>query len=150
MASGGKISMAHSHEHFDHTADMGLRCWGDTREEVVRAAIEALYAAIGELKLSNEPDERAPFRFESRDPDPAMRLRDLLAELLLRFECEGRRLGHACTLTFDDEALRLEGFLWPLDEADSHPTHEVKAVTYHDLELRRRDDGWEATVIVDI
>ena len=30
------------------------------------------------------------------------------------------------------------------------PPHVVKAVTYHRLSLDQRDDGWHATVVLDV
>ena len=38
----------------------------------------------------------------------------------------------------------------PFDPAVHTLVHEIKAVTQHELDVRRSATGWEATLIVDI
>ena len=38
----------------------------------------------------------------------------------------------------------------PIDPARHMLSHEVKAITYHELKVEPTDDGWLAEVIVDI
>ena len=38
----------------------------------------------------------------------------------------------------------------PIDSSRHQLDHEIKAITYHELQVRQRADGWFAQVIVDI
>jgi SHS2 domain-containing protein len=51
---------------------------------------------------------------------------------------------------FDDRRLAARAATAAVDHERSDFAHEVKAITYHELEVRRTADGFEARVIVDI
>ena len=137
-------------ELFDHTADMGIRVFAPTLPELIQPAGEALYSVIGELATSGEP---VPMDFDLSAPDrhdPALLLRDYLAELLLLFERDQRVVTHANVSRFDVERLTVAAQAALLDERRTIYHREVKAVTYHELAIRKTADGYEATFIVDI
>ena len=140
--------MSSGYQLFDHTADMGLRVWAADLPGLIAPATEALYAAIGELHV--RADESRPTRIRLEGGDPAALLRDYLAELLLRFECEKRIVVDFERIAFDERHLDVAAAEAPLDEKRCRFAREVKAVTYHDLGIRRTDEGVEATVIIDI
>ena len=133
-------------EHFDHTADMGVRVWAPTMVGLIEPAAEGLYAAIGDL-ASTGPTQ--PFSFDRRG-EPAMMLRDFLNELLILFERDRRRLLGYERIEFDDAHLAVTASSALLDEEQSALYREVKAITYHELSVRRIDGGFEAVFIVDI
>ena len=87
---------------------------------------------------------------EAEADSPAVLLRDYLGELLLRFERDGRVVTSVRTLEFGDESLKADVHTERLDKARSRLHREVKAVTYHELDLRETEEGFEATIIVDI
>ncbi len=127
-------------ELIDHTGDVGI---------VVRApSLEALYAeAAGAMFsiLADAPDpkprERRTFAV-SPDPDA---LREFLSDLLYRFSVD-----HEMYVAFRPAAGTVEGGWEPYEPA-RHPLRtELKAVTWHQLELAREGDGWRAQVIFDV
>ncbi|MFQ5807782.1 MAG: archease [Phycisphaerae bacterium] len=134
-------------ELFDHTADIGVRVFASSLPELVRPAGEGLYAVIGELVPAGEP--RAA-RFDFRDHDPPFLLRDYLAELLLLFECDRRIMTTLDVEAFWAGRLAVAGESRAVNKASSLFHHEVKAITYHELGIRSRPGGYEATYIVDI
>jgi SHS2 domain-containing protein len=139
--------MEASFELFDHTADMGVRAYAPTVDEIIPVAAEGFYATIGDLVSG--ADEQL-FEFRSRGPEPEMLLRDFLTELLILFECERRRISKFEHVHFADSRLEVQASAAVVDEERSSYHREVKAVTYHDLGLRPIPGGYEATFIVDI
>ncbi|MBI4718841.1 MAG: archease [Planctomycetes bacterium] len=134
-------------ELFDHTADMGLRVFAPTLAQLIDPAGQALYAVIGELAAGEEARE---FEFDSRGSAAALLLRDYLTELLILFERESRIVVSPRVSAFDEGRLAVRGQVHRVDEARSVYNREVKAITYHELDIRRERGGYVATVIVDI
>jgi SHS2 domain-containing protein len=139
--------MTPGHELFDHTADVGVRAFAPSLPELVRVAGEGLYSVIGELRPQGEP---RPERFEFTDGDEPMLLRDYLSELLLIFERDHRMVTDVSVETFEPGCLRATGQSRAVDRDASLLDREVKAVTYHGLEINRIDEGYETRYIVDI
>lgn len=129
---------------------MGMRVSAATLAELVTPAVSGLYAMIGEL-VPDARSEPEVFGFEAESPDdPAMDLRDLLNELLFTFEHERRMVVPPFDVEFSENHLRFEAPTRLVDPNASAFHREVKAVTYHELGIRRLADGYEATIIVDI
>lgn len=136
-----------SFEHFDHTADMGLRIRAATLPALIEPAGRALYAAIGEL-VPGEPADPATFNLTGTDA--AGILREFLAELLHLVESEGRIATAIDVTQFDEHALIASAQTANLNPDKTDFRREVKAITYHELNIRPIPGGVEATVIVDI
>lgn len=134
-------------EFFDHTADLGVRVRATSLAELARTAVDAFYATIGTLEVAGPGPARA---LEFRGDDPAVLLRDLLAELLTLFESERRKLTEAVVDVFEPPRLVVRGAACAIDAPRCEFRREVKAVTYHELELRPVADGFEFVFIVDI
>jgi SHS2 domain-containing protein len=135
------------YEHFEHTADLGLRVRAPDLNMLFAEAAEALSAAIVEDVTAIEP--REPLAVRISGTDRAYLLFDWLRELLYRFDAE-RRLFRRFEVTVREDGL--EGTAWgePYD-AERHPlSHEVKAITYHGLMAEQIGGEWLAEVIVDI
>ncbi len=133
------------YEHFEHTADLGLRVVADDLERLFEDAARGLMAmVVEETPIEGEPVE---IRIEGRRHD--WLLFDWLSELLFRIDSRGERLGNFA-VRLDERGLTGRAVAEPLD-ADRHRLlHEVKAITYHGLSVEQTDEGWRAEVIVDI
>lgn len=135
------------YEHFEHTADLGLRARAPDLNALFAEAAEALFAAIVEDPTTVEPREACRFRIDGMDR--AYLLFDWLKELLYRFDAELRLFSR-----FDVQVAPngLEATAWgePYDPARHPLSHEVKAITYHGLRVEPANGGWLAEVIVDI
>lgn len=133
-------------EFFEHTADVGIRAWGPTLEAAFAEAARGLVAnmvdvsqakTVGEarLEVEAESDERLLYRF--------------LEDVLFLFQTE------LWVVTDVDVAIPAPGRLvarvmGEKYEAARHGhVHEIKAITFHDLEVRREPRP-EVRVIVDI
>jgi len=135
------------YEIFDHTADAGIRIFAPTLAELLEPAAEGLYAVIGETAIGARSRRVS---FDLSGSDAALLLRDYLAELLFLFEHEGVVIRTPLVSTFDAARLAADADAFRVDVKRSVFLREVKAITYHELEIRSVPGGVEATVIVDI
>jgi SHS2 domain-containing protein len=135
------------YELFDHTADMGIRVRAASLAELLAPAGEALYAVIGEVVAGSDAD---PVTFDLAGTEPPLLYRDYLAELLVLFERDARRVTTLAASVFEEQHLRVTARTANVDQTRSLLLREVKAITYHMLGLRSIPGGYEATVIVDI
>lgn len=135
------------YELFDHTADIGIRAWAPTMAGLLQPAAEGLYAVIGELEASGAARPRT---WELADAEPAVLLRDYLAELVVLFEQERRIATEHDVETFGGGRLVVTASTRAVDPDRSAYHREVKAVTYHALDIAEIPGGYEATIIVDI
>jgi len=151
IASGLKVStmrtMEPSYEIFDHTADAGIRVFAPTLAGLLAPAGDGLYAVIGEL-VAGDPCESIGFDLEGSDA--AVLLRDYLNELLILFEQDLLCVYRPNVERFDDHHLVVSAQAFPVDRDRSTFHREVKAITYHELDIRTIPGGYEATIIVDI
>jgi len=147
-ARRGMIPIVQSgYELFDHTADMGIRVRAATPVELLQPAADGLYAVIGELVSA---DDSEGVRFDLKANDRAALLRDFLNELLILFERDRRMLVAIDSVDFSDSYLKATVRISRVDVERSVYLREVKAITYHELSIRPIDNGFEATLIVDI
>jgi SHS2 domain-containing protein len=135
------------YEHFEHTADLGLRVRAPDVNALFTEAGAALFAAIVDELETVRPDRRLDVEIAGADLEYL--LFDWLRELLYRFDAE-----HLLLARFEVSVGRdgLKGSAWgePIDPARHVLSHEVKAITYHGLRVERDGDCWAAEVIVDI
>jgi SHS2 domain-containing protein len=139
--------MEPSFELFDHTADIGIRVRAATLPELLAPAAEGLYAVIGEVMAGAEAD---PISLDLTGAEPPSLLRDYLGELLVLFDRDDRRVILLDNPTFDKQRLKVTARTANVDQDRSVLIREVKAITYHELDIRSIPGGYEAAIIVDI
>lgn len=136
-----------SFELFDHTADVGITVRAPTMPALLRPAAVGLYHVIGELRTAGKATVKV-IEFTGSDP-PAM-LCDFLTDLLIYFERDHLRAVGLEDVQFTEDHLHARCTFLPVDMEGSSFSREVKAITYHELDVYEVADGWEARVIVDI
>lgn len=135
------------YELFEHTADLGLRIRAENLATLFEEAATCLMSAIVEDPSRIEP--RESFELSIAGDDREYLLFDWLRELLYRFEADKWLLAKSAVQTNESG---LTATIWgePLDVSRHQLSHEVKAITYHELKVEPTDGGWLAEVIVDI
>jgi SHS2 domain-containing protein len=135
------------YEHFAHTADVGIHARGSTVEELFEETARGLFALLVANPESIRPAQTLSVELEGTDL--SYLLFDWLGELLYAFDV---RRFLACAWEVSIDGARLQGVARgeTNDPQRHHLDHEVKAITYHALDVHRAEEGWEATVIVDI
>jgi len=139
--------MEPAYELFDHTADMGIRVRAATLPELLAPAGEGLYSVIGNVVAG---EEAGPAGFDLTGRESAELLRDYLAELLILLERNHRVVTAVDPSIYTEHRLAVTVQTGRLDGKRSSLLREVKAITYHELDIRLIPGGYEATLIVDI
>ena len=135
------------YEIFDHTADMGKRVVAPTMSALLAPAKDGLYAMIGEF--ATEGAEQT-LEINLMGDDPSIMLRDFLDELLVMFDRDKRIAVALDDAALSDDGLRAAVRTRAIDEDRCVFLREVKAITYHALDIVSVPGGFQATVIVDI
>jgi SHS2 domain-containing protein len=144
----------------EHTADLGMEVRASSLERLFGRAATGMMALVRDTDRGDRPasaDSPAPapvqsaeervIELERGNADVAGLLVRWLRELLYLQEVEGFVYGEAEFERLDASGLRARV------RADPNPApaiRELKGVTYHGLEVERRDDAWRARVIFDI
>ncbi len=135
------------HELFEHTADLGLRAIASSLNALFAEMAECLFSAIIEDASSIQPTISDTIDIPGDDRE--FLLFDWLRELLRRFEMDGMLYRHF-DVTVREDGLSATIHGEPVDRSRHLLSHEVKAITYHELKIEESADGWLAEVIVDI
>jgi SHS2 domain-containing protein len=139
--------MSVGYELVDHTADIGVRLWGPTAEEVFEQAALALFSLVCDpLQVDDMQSVDVELEAESRD----LLLAAWLNELLYVFETRRLVLTQFDILELGERTLRARVTGEPLDTTRHIMCGGVKAATLHELSLERRDDHWEGFVLLDV
>ena len=135
------------YELFEHTADLGLRARAPDLDTLFAEAAACLFSAVVEDIGTVEP--RQSVTVELAGTDREFLLFDWLRDLLLKCDEDHMVFGKFSVRVRDDG---LTGMAWgeAIDAARHMLSHEVKAITYHELKVEHTPDGWLAEVIVDI
>jgi SHS2 domain-containing protein len=139
--------MSVGYELVDHTADIGVRLWGPTAEEVFEQAALALFSLVCD-PLHVDQRETVEVRLEAEAMD--LLLAAWLNELLYVFEARSLVLTQFDIDELSEHSLRARVSGEPLDTRRHVLCGGVKAATLHELALEQRDDGWEGFVLLDV
>lgn len=138
------------YEFFDHTADVGVDLAAPTREGIFEQAVRAFTDAVTPLGGVEAARERV---IEVTADSLEELMIEWLEEHLYLFEVEQwltRRSEVALHEAEDGWTLqaRVRGETY---DPDRHPVKVlVKGITFHQLTVEPRDDGWFGRVIFDI
>jgi SHS2 domain-containing protein len=139
---------AQGFEFFEHTADVGVQVHGANLAELFATAARAMYAVMGRFALT-PPRIRRTLRIQADCLEDL--LHDWLGELLYEFETNQRQFDEFEFEGLDGHQLEVAMSGATIDLSRSQPQQEIKAVTYHRLNVERLSDGsWRATVIFDV
>ncbi len=140
--------MKNKYEFINHTADLGIKVWGESLESLFENAAYSMFDIIGEVDQVQGGHliriQLGPERLEEL-------LADWLRNLLYHFNVEGYLLRRFKIERVDvKQGLKGEARGGRLDPPTRFLKTEIKAVTYHDLEVKKTGRGWEAQVIFDV
>ena len=139
----------HKFRQVEHTADKAIEAEGENFGELLESAAYGMFSLIADLE-GLEPQGWEEVEVEGA-ASPEDLLHDFLDELLYRHEVERKVYCRFEVLELDPEAgrLRARAGYGPLDSVKDRVFGYVKAVTYHNLEIRRDDGGYRVTVVFD-
>ena len=131
----------------DHTRDIGLVVTAPDRGQLYERAAWGLFSVLTEPSAV-EPREAHAIAVEGTDP----------VDLMVKWLSELNFLHvtqHVLFSKFSIDELedsRLAATAWgePIDPERHTVYTEVKAITYHQLEIEETDDGWRVQIIFDL
>jgi len=131
-------------EVLEHTADIGLRAWGKTKEELFENAAMGMVSLAVEIE-DVEPRIAYPIAASGTDLDSL--LVNWLGEVLYYLDAQ-----HVVLIKFHAEQItgqNIVGQAWgePRDPARHRPKVIIKGVTYHQLRIAEQPEGWCAEVL---
>jgi SHS2 domain-containing protein len=138
--------MKRQYEIIDHTADLGLRVFGRTREDLFSHAARAMFEQIADLGSIRENVRRA---LTVEAPGLEELLVCFLSELLYLFTAEDLLLSKFTLKRMDDRHLEAEAGGEVFSSSRHQLKTEIKAVTYHNLKIEHQETGWKAEIIFD-
>lgn len=134
-------------EYFDHTADMGMRAYGENLEALFTQAALGMFNLIAPIE-----------QFQPRDALDVLLKAENAEELLWKWLRELHYLFSTQKFVFKkfDFSELSEKVVWATCwgecfDSEKHPSErEVKAVTHHGFKVEKGKEGWKAEVIFDI
>lgn len=127
----------------EHTADISLRIWATTLEDLFRLAVDGMNSII-EIDVDNN-DSGKYHEFCIEDIDLESMLVLLLNECNYRIQQE-----HICANVTDIyvENEKIDGKLFLQEIKSFHK--EIKAVTYHNLKINHSKTGYSVVIVFDV
>jgi len=135
------------YEFINHTADVGIKVWGESLESLFENAAYSMFDIIGELEKVKVKESLG---VEIKGARTDELLADWLRNLLCRSNSEGYLLREFNVEQIDKKGLKAKVGGERLDLSRHALKTEIKAVTYHGLEVKKAGQGWEAQVIFDV
>ncbi|MFH1553163.1 MAG: archease [Candidatus Omnitrophota bacterium] len=135
------------YEQIPHTADLAARIYGQNIPELFENAAYAMFALMGDIDRL-ELEETVLVEVEA--PDTESLLVTWLNELLYRAYSRSALFSEFKVLSLEGNKLRAEAKGQRLGENKERLRSEIKAATYHDLEIEKSDEGYQVTVVFDV
>ncbi|MFW9905293.1 MAG: archease [Candidatus Thorarchaeota archaeon] len=136
-----------SYEYFEHQADIGIRGKGRTLAEAFEQAALAMFEIMVETK-DLQSDRSQLVEVEGND------LSELfiawLSELLFLKDVEGKMFSRFEIESIDKNKLVAKVYGESIDASRHKLKLEVKAATYTQLFIEKKDDKWIAQCLVDV
>jgi len=146
-ARGEAICVKQPFEHIEHTADYAILARGGNLRELIENA------GRGMISLIVEADHLQPQRqilLTAAGDSPERLLLQCLRELLYLTE-EGLIPVRFAVEDLDEMNLTAQGYAGVVsgEEASERLLGAIKAVTYHDLEIKSKPQGLEVQIVFD-
>jgi len=134
-------------EILDHTADIGLVVYGDDLKALFENAGEGFFHIITDLRKVKRRIER-PITLGGESLDRL--IVDWLNELLYLHDVQNLLFKAFEVTSVGEGGLRAAVKGEPFQEGVHVIKTEVKAVTYHKIEVRQKNGHWRAQIIMDL
>ncbi len=129
-------------------ADAAFEAYGDTLEELFESCALATFEVMVATKGI---EQRREEKIEIKNLNLEDLLFDFLSELIYLKDVKKIFFSRFDLSIIQNKEYLLTGALWgdDIDYSRQEIRQDVKAVTYHLLEVKKADEGWKARVILD-
>ncbi|MGD8238730.1 MAG: archease [Armatimonadota bacterium] len=130
----------------DHTADIGIVAQGHDLRELCENAARGMISLVAETDSLEATSEH---HLDVTAPTDEQLLMALLRELHFLHETEYLLFAAVTVESCEGGRLRATARAAPLAGAEDHVLNEIKAVTYHGLDIHRDGDVLKTQIIFD-
>jgi SHS2 domain-containing protein len=125
----------------------GFEVWGKTKEQVFESAGKAFFNIMWHIdtQQQNEPET-----IEVTGNDLEELLVNFLEEFLYLYDAKGLVCTGIEIESISADKVRAKVWLQKFNDAGDQELLGVKAVTYHQLFIGRKNDSWTARIFLDI
>ncbi len=142
--------MKRKYEILEHTADLKIKAYGKNLPQLFSRLLQGMFESISETEtrkaFSKKNKSMIERRINIRSSDQESLLVDFLSEALYLSDLNNEVYFEADFDKFEEK--ELSGIIKGIKI--KRFKEEIKAVTYHGLEIKKTNDYWEATVLFDI
>lgn len=138
--------MAHKpYELLPHTADIKMRAYGQSPEELFKNAVKGMFAICG--PRAREPREEARRDIQTTSGNRTYLLIDFLSDCLCLADTHNEAYDAVDVRELTENSITaiVTGY-----KIETFEHTEIKAVTYHDAKIEQENGLWSATVLFDI
>ena len=139
--------MKNSYKIIDHTADFGIHVFGSNPKELFANAALAMFDVITDLELLTGLEAQQVHIRADDWPDLMV---NWLRELLYLWAGKEMLVKHADILSISEYELTALVYVDRYDLNRHVINNEIKAVTYHQIQVQGGPSGWESKVIFDV
>jgi len=132
---------------FDHTADLGVEIYGINERELFCNAAFAIFDIMTDVNLVRAKKEKRIF-VEGGDLEEL--LVNFLREILYIYNGEGLLLKECAIFEMDNVHIKGTVRGEPFSQERHDINIEIKAVTYHSVEIKKTSERWIGRVIFDV
>ena len=136
-------AMTSGYKEIQHTADLAIKVWSASPEGLFVIALEAMYQLMG--VSSNVPDETKKIKIELFSCDLESLLVSFLSEGLFYYEINHWQLIPE-KLSIVNNNLIANMRIQPITSLDK----EIKAITFHNLEINQKAGCLSTILIFDV
>ncbi len=133
-------------ESLDHTADLKIRAWAPD----LRGLIEQAARGMISLMVEGNPSPVRHVKLTGSGEDAEQTLVDCLREILLLPELSELYPVEVAVTQADGRCAVCTVGVVPIAEAADIAAGDIKAATYHDIEIRHRGTGLVVEVVFDV
>jgi SHS2 domain-containing protein len=135
------------YEQIPHTADLAAKIYGKTLPELYQNAAFAMFDMMADVKDAGAEE---PIEVSVEAPDRESLLISWLNELLYIFYIKRIVFSEFSISSLTENKLTGTAKGQKIKEGTNPLKAEIKAATYHDLDIRKTENGYEVTVIFDV
>ncbi len=139
--------MANHYTQLDHTADLRIRVTGSDISDLFKNAGLALFDLIAK---SDRLESHEVIEVAATGDDPADLMVNFLRELLYLWTGDEKLVSMIHIMQLSNTAVSARVTTDRYAPERHEMLHEIKAVTYHQIDVRRARKGWEAIIVFDV
>ena len=137
--------MEKKYEFLEHTADIKFQAFGKSIEKVFENSASAMFNAMCDGKIK----EKKSFKINVKGKDFESLLYNFLEELLFLFDSENFFMSKVKNIKITED-FELEAEISGDDAKNYEINIDVKAITYHEMFVKKKVSGWVCQVVVDV